>query len=227
MFLVSIDEGDGIARQYDPVSVYKVKFIQGFTILIHPKVIQHEVETKKLVDELDYQLSKVVHVMPDKPLSIIRKVKIWVEWENKLNGAAEFHNSREWLINNAYNPMKAQDVEVTNVTNFISWSRSTQPWMILHELAHAYEYLQLRNEQDLINATYQNAVDMEIYDSVKYVLGGKKTAYALENSKEYFAELSESYFGVNDYYPFTRNDLMRHDLKGYLLMLKLWGNVNG
>ena len=36
------------------------------------------------------------------------------------------------------------------------------------------------------------------YKSVEHVNGSTKKAYAMNNKKEYFAELSESYFGYND-----------------------------
>ena len=48
--------------------------------------------------------------------------------------------------------------------------------------------------------------------------------YALTNAKEYFAELSEAYFGRNDFYPFTRKELEKHDPAGYRLMRETWGN---
>jgi hypothetical protein len=66
-------------------------------------------------------------------------------------------------------------------------------------------------------------MDNHLYDSVRYVHGGTKRAYAAENPKEYFAELSEAYFGQNDFYPFTRADLKRHDGVGFRLMEQVWG----
>lgn len=211
------------AFPYDPISAYKIEYIHGFSILISPEVLRHKQEAGELIHELDFQLGEIVRVMPYKPLSAIRKVQIWVEWNNRVNGAAEFHSSRKWLINNGYNPKKVGCVELSNVKNFINWSRDTQPWIVLHELAHAYQHFRLKNKQALIDATYKQAVDMKLYDSVDYISGTKKTAYAIKNQKEYFAELSESYFGRNDYYPYTRNELMVHDPKGYSLMVQVWG----
>ena len=47
--------------------------------------------------------------------------------------------------------------------------------------------------------------------------------YAISNDQEYLAELSESYFGMNDWFPFTWQDLRRHDPVGWELMEKVWG----
>jgi hypothetical protein len=40
---------------------------------------------------------------------------------------------------------------------------------------------------------------------------------------EYFAETTEAFFGTNDFFPFVRSELRRHDPGGYELLKKLWG----
>ena len=48
--------------------------------------------------------------------------------------------------------------------------------------------------------------------------------YARTNHKEFFAEMTESYVGVNDFYPFVRAELKNHDPKTFALMKKIWGS---
>jgi nucleoid-associated protein YejK len=48
-------------------------------------------------------------------------------------------------------------------------------------------------------------------------------AYALQNEKEYFAELTEAYLGKNDFYPFQRQELLNYDKNGYKVLEKVWG----
>jgi hypothetical protein len=50
----------------------------------------------------------------------------------------------------------------------------------------------------------------------------KRRAYALTNAKEYFAELSESYFGTNDFFPFHRGELQVHDPEMAAILAKVW-----
>ena len=50
-------------------------------------------------------------------------------------------------------------------------------------------------------------------------------AYAITNHREYFAELSEAYFGRNDYYPFVRAELEAFDLGGYGVVHSAWHSV--
>lgn len=51
----------------------------------------------------------------------------------------------------------------------------------------------------------------------------KVPAYAAENHKEDFAEASEAFFGANDFYPFVRVELRRHDPEMEALLGRLWG----
>lgn len=44
----------------------------------------------------------------------------------------------------------------------------------------------------------------------------------LSNPREYFAELSEAYFGRNDFYPFVRSDLCAYDKEGFAVVDRLW-----
>jgi hypothetical protein len=47
----------------------------------------------------------------------------------------------------------------------------------------------------------------------------------MTDPKEYFAEATEAYFGVNDFYPFVRAELHEHDPGMYQLLEKIWGKV--
>ena len=50
-------------------------------------------------------------------------------------------------------------------------------------------------------------------------------AYAMTNPAEYFAEGTEAYFSRNDFYPFTKDELKKHDPGMYDLLGKLWGTT--
>jgi hypothetical protein len=208
--------------RFTPTSAYKRESIHGFTVLINPEVLNHRQESRELQAELDRQLAVIAAIVPTPSLSALKKVRIWVEWAKRSGGAAEFHPSAQWLSQNGYNPEKAGCVEVSNSRNFVQWSRTDQPWMLLHELAHAYHFLVLGDQNARIEAAYRHAVAQKLYESVGYIRGDKRTAYALTNAKEYFAELSEAYFGKNDFYPFTRSQLKTYDPIGYQLMQTVW-----
>ena len=208
---------------YTSSAAYQQLKISGFSVLVHPDVLAHKEQAKAALDELKNQLQKIKAVLPEAIYVKLQNVKIWLEWEAKPQGAAEFHPSRTWLQENGYNPEKAGAIEIANVSNFVSWSRADQPWMLMHELVHAYHFGHLGEDYADIKAAFSHAQQLKLYEAVAYIHGGKQRAYALNNEKEYFAELSEAYLGQNDFYPFKRDDLLTYDPVGYALMVKVWG----
>jgi hypothetical protein len=214
------------AAAYERTEAYRKRTSNGFTALISPDADRHERELQDALKELDAQLERVVKVVPEKALVELRKARIWIEWDNPRDTTAEFHESAGWLRKNGYNPDKAGDVEIGNVVRFVKWSRADQPWMLFHELAHRYHSRTLGEDHAGVLEAHRHAMDAKLYDAVPYVHGDKpRKAYAAENAKEYFAELSEAYFGKNDYFPFTRDDLAKHDPVGYRLMQDVWGEA--
>ncbi len=62
------------------------------------------------------------------------------------------------------------------------------------------------------------------YDSVLRSNGKQEKAYAATNPMEFFAEASEAYFGINDFYPVDRADLRQHDPETFEMVKRLWGD---
>lgn len=212
------------AGAFEPTENYKRRDVQGFTVLVHPEVEKHKDEAEAAFKELEKQLKQIGEIVPEKPLAELKKVKFWVEWQTRKNGAMEVHWSRGWLKDNGYNPDKAGCVEINNLVNFVEWSREAQPWMVLHELAHAYHRQVLGEGYEPLEAAYEQAMERKLYESVEYRGREKKRAYAATSAKEYFAELSEAYFGKNDFFPYARGELEKHDPVGFALMKKAWGD---
>ncbi|MGI9470104.1 MAG: hypothetical protein ACR2NZ_01140, partial [Rubripirellula sp.] len=71
-------------------------------------------------------------------------------------------------------------------------------------------------------AAYEQALSNGSYDSVLRGNGKMERAYAMNNHKEYFAETSEAFFGQNDFYPFTSDELSQHDPRMHRLLASLW-----
>ncbi len=134
-----------------------------------------------------------------------------------------YHPDLGWLKEHGLNPDKARCVEIANAQNFVTWTID-QPWMVMHELSHGYHdrFLKDGYENAEVRAAYKHAMGEKLYDSV---LRGDKLerAYAATNPMEYFAELSEAFFGTNDFYPFVNAELRKHDLQGYQMVKRAWG----
>jgi hypothetical protein len=65
----------------------------------------------------------------------------------------------------------------------------------------------------MISKAYEAAKADGRYESVPYLThnGQKLRHYALNTSDEFFAEMTEAYWGQNDYYPFNREELKNCD----------------
>jgi hypothetical protein len=214
--------------RFDPTSAYRRVTIEGFTVLINPQVSVHTAIAAEVQRELKRQLKAIKRVVPAERLAKVRKVRIWVEWDRSLKEEASlFHPSRDWLVGHDYNPDKAEEIEISNASKYVEWSRAEQPWLLLHELAHAYHFRVLGYDHPGIEAAFENAKTRGLYRDVCHVDGSKKkVAYAVADTKkveEYFAELTEAYFGLNDYFPFTRSKLKEHDPDGHKVLVEVWG----
>ena len=47
-------------------------------------------------------------------------------------------------------------------------------------------------------------------------------AYAMTDAQEYFAEGTEAFFGRNDFFPFTRDELKATDMELFLVLNQVW-----
>ena len=209
---------------YTPTKDYQKQTLQGFQLFIHPEALKHEMRLAEALKLLGEKLSALQKLLPKDRFDRLCKVPFWIEWQVRPQGAAEVHISAGWLKDHGYNPDKLNGVEINNINNFILWTTRDQPMMVLHELAHAYHHRYLGARHAGIDAAYRQAKERHLYDEVAYVHGGKKQkAYAMTNPDEYFAELTEAYWGKNDFFPFTRDELKQHDPIGYKLMETIWG----
>jgi hypothetical protein len=55
--------------------------------------------------------------------------------------------------------------------------------------------------------------------------GKRVRHHALTDQKEFFAEMTEAYFGLNDFFPFNRAELMTAEPEIFELLQAIWGPV--
>jgi len=209
---------------YEPTSSYKVESIEGWTVYVSRRLVVDQADVgRKVLELVRVKLYDIARQVPEPALGKIRRVPLWLELADKDVKCACYHPSRAWLAEHGFNPEKARAVEIGNADTFLKWSR-VQPSMILHELAHAYHDRFLGGYGNPeIAAAHRRAVQSKRYESVLYYDGKKKAAYAANSPMEYFAELSEAWFGVNDFYPFVRAEVLQFDPEVAALLAKLWG----
>jgi hypothetical protein len=204
---------------------YRTQHIDGWTVLFAEDLVRERSRVYEAARaELTSQLDSISRVVPDAPLAAIRKVKIWVHTTSPGTVCMAYHPGADWLREHGMEPAMAKCVEIGSASKFVSWTYE-QPWMVLHELAHAYhdQVLPRGFDNPDVKAAYAEAMLAKRYESVRHWDGAMVRAYAATNEREYFAECTEAYFGTNDFFPFVRGELMNADPDGYALMKKEWG----
>ena len=205
-----------------PTSDYEARVVEGWTVrvnraLLHPTSASGAPALRLLA----HRLHEVSRAVPLGACEELRKVPIWLGLDDGHSPLAEYHPSADWLRSNGYNPEKAKGVEIGNASRFLQADRE-QPCMLLHELAHAYHDRVLGFGHPGLRAAYARAKAAGAYDAVLRSTGKVERHYALTDEKEYFAEGTEAWFGVNDFYPFVRAELERHDPGLAGLLGELW-----
>jgi hypothetical protein len=209
--------------KFEPTSSYRKHVIEGWTIYLSSEFTgSHQQLADKDLALLRVKLFDITRVVPAPALAKLREAPIWLELHDRGFPCMCYHPSKQWLIDNGYNPDKARAVEISNAENFLSWSLD-QPWMVLHELAHSYHDRVLSFDNKKVKAAYDHAVESHKYEKILHFDGKTVRAYALTNPQEYFAEDSEAFFGANDFYPFVRAELEKFDPEMYALLREVWG----
>jgi hypothetical protein len=184
-------------------------------------------KTAQMLDILSEQLKRVVNVVPEKALAELREVPIWINPTHKgFRPSAEYHAGAGWLKNNGRDPAMAKCVEISNVAIF-PFENVRMPYLMLHELSHAYHDRFLSFDDADIIAAFKKAKASGGYDQVERFTDKKTVidkAYAMSNHKEYFAELTEAFFGKNNFFPFTKDELKKHDPEMLEILARKWGS---
>lgn len=208
----------------------QTKMIEGWTLLISDELLEKDkAATERALELLTVQLQEIVRVVPAAAVVELRKVPLWFTPEYpKVQPRAEYHPGAGWLRDNKRDPAMEKGIEFTNVRIF---ERETKrmPNLALHELAHAYHDRVLAKgfgNADL-KAAFEKAKEKGVYERVEQRFGDGRSAnvraYSMTNPMEYFAECSEAFFSTNDFFPFTREQLAKHDPDMFTLLKSLWG----
>jgi hypothetical protein len=180
-------------RPYIATQDYQKQTIEGWEVLVNKELLK----SQKAIGEaalllLTQKLQEIRKVVPAAALNKIMRIPIWIGVDDYAVPNPSYHPSAVWLKEHGWNPDKAKSVEIGNAEIFIKWSTS-QPMIVLHELAHAYHDQILGYGDPALLFAYEQAKASGKYEYVTY--HGKSTrAYALNNFREFFAEATEAYF---------------------------------
>ena len=226
--LASLLSSLGFAEETKPT--YEVRTLHGWTVHIRTELLdeKHRAMTEKGLTLIGQQMEVIEKVVPAKALATLKTINIWVSppYANA-RPRAEYHPGADWLKSQGRDPAMVKGVEFTDVEH-LDKEVLRMPMLTLHELAHGYHDQVLSFNNPEIKAAYEKAKASGTYDSVarrnwQGVLPKPEKAYAMTNPQEYFAESTEAFFGQNDFFPFVRSELEKHDPTITAILKKVWG----
>lgn len=209
---------------YDPIE----RDVEGWTVEMDPQLLSFGYTDigERAIQALANHLQRVKYVVPADRVQQLMKLPIRLELRNPELAAMQYHPDRGWLLSNGHDPRLVKRVHIPRARQLYDpamWAK--HPYVVLHELAHAYHDQVLGFDHPAIKATYDAAKSDGIYEDVLLYTGDRVRHYGIGNHKEYFAESTEAYFGVNDFYPFVRAELKEHDPRMFSLLEEIWGKV--
>jgi hypothetical protein len=207
-------------------AAHTVRDIEGWTVHIDDRLLAGP--DKELGDHalrlLANRLYDIQHVVPADKVKRLRKVQIWLDRTHGKLRSAQYHPSASWLKEHGYAAALAKCVHIPDAAEFASLRHQrVQPWSVLHELAHAYHDQVLGFDHAEISAAWARFRDSGKYQKTLHIAGRKIPHYALTNPKEFFAEMTEAYFGHNDFFPFNRGELQQEEPQIFDLLATIWG----
>jgi hypothetical protein len=214
----------------DETSFYKpvVIDVEGWAVRLDPQLLEEEqAEAKQAaVGALANHLQRIKYIVLPERVAELQRLPLWLELHNASLESMQYHPSRHWLRENGHDPALERHVHIPHAADLTAahmWAK--HPYVILHELAHAYHDQVLSWEHPEIIGAYDAGKSAGIYEQVLSHTGEQVRHYGLSNPMEYFAEATEAYFGVNDFYPFVRAELKEHDPRMFSVLEKIWGEI--
>lgn len=218
-------EQDAKPAPQDRPTTREARTIEGWTVQVDTRLLREpEAELgRKALRFLEAKLADIVAIVPADRVRKLREVTIVLDLNHGGLKSMQYHPSAGWLEANGYAKELAKCVHLPRAVDVASRRNiREQPWVILHELAHAYHDQALGFEEPRIMAAYEKYKTSTRGDATLLHDGRRVKHYALTDQKEFFAEMTEAYFGSNDFYPFNRAELQESEPEIKALLRDVW-----
>ncbi|MEN9975691.1 MAG: hypothetical protein RLZZ282_1697, partial [Verrucomicrobiota bacterium] len=217
------------AAETSPIPTSRtVRIIQEWSVRVDDRLLEppNQELGSRILKSLDARLSNIKAVVRPFCLAKLQRIPIVLDMTHGQLVPMQYHPEPDWLIANGYSPELANCVHIPVAARLLEPRQiNVQPWCVLHELAHAYHDQVLGFDEARIRDHFKAYKESGHGDSSLLITGEHVRHYALTDHKEFFAEMTEAYFGTNDFFPFNRGELMTAEPAIYQLMTTLWGPV--
>ncbi len=209
---------------------HTTRTMEGWTVRIDDRLLQGESASigERAVKLLSARLVAITIVVPEPALTKLRAVTIELDFTYAGLKNMQYHPSAGWLKQQGYSEALVKCVHIPDVNDFLSpFENHRMPWVILHELAHGYHDQVHGYDEPRIKAAWEKFRDGGKYKSVMTTPGNMREHYGMSSQMEFFAEMTETYFGSNDFYPFVAGELKQIEPEIFSLMAEIWGPLPG
>lgn len=199
--------------------------LEGWTVRVDDRLLQEPNDAlgARALRFLENKLADIKAVVPEDRLKKLQTVTIVLDLTHGKLNSMQYHPSAGWLKANGYSTDLAKCIHIPQAADLPTKRNiNEQPWVILHELAHAYHDQVLGFDEPRIKEAYENYKKSGHGEKVLRFDGKRVKHYALTDHKEFFAEMTEAYFGVNDFFPFNRAELKEAEPEIYALLQDIW-----
>jgi len=207
-------------------SAYTTRNIEGWNVRVDARLQVGDSATvgERALKLLTARLVAISIVVPEKSLAKLRAIAIELDLNYGDLRAMQYHPDAGWLKEHGYSEALAKCVHIPDAEEFLSpYENFRMPWVVLHELAHGFHDQVLGFEEPRIKAAWKKFCDSGKYKLVLTSPGPMREHYGLTNEKEFFAEMTECYFGSNDFYPFVAGELKQAEPEIFALLEEIWG----
>jgi hypothetical protein len=204
---------------------HTIKKLEGWAIRVDDRLLKApdaELGAKAL-RVLEVKLGDIKAVVSADKLKKLQAVTIVLDLTHGNLDTMQYHPDAGWLKENGYSTDLAKCVHLPRAAELTTLELvNEQPWVILHELAHAYHDQVLGFDEPRIKAAYEKYKKSGSGEKVLRYDGTRGKHYALTDPMEFFAEMTEAYFGANDFFPFNRAELKESEPEIYELLTHVW-----
>ena len=215
------------AAEKPPIpTAHTTRDIEGWAVRVDDRLLKGDGAAlgERALKLLNARLVAITIVVPEKALAKLRAITIELDLDYGGLRNMQYHPDAGWLKAHGYSEALAKCVHIPEVDDFLSPTENHRmPWVVLHELSHAYHDQVLGFDEPRLMAAWQKFCASGKYKSVLTSPGHMREHYGLTNQKEFFAEMTESYFGSNDFYPFVTGELKQAEPEIFALMADIWG----
>lgn len=199
--------------------------IEGWTVRVDDRLLAppHDETGRVALRFLEARLFDIRAVVPPQPLARLQRVVLVLDLSHGDLTSMQYHPSAGWLSGHGYDTSLARCVHIP-VAADLPTPRSIreQPWVVLHELAHAYHDQVFGFDDPRIREAHEAFRRSGHGDQALLHDGTRTRHYGLTDPMEFFAEMTEAYFGSNDFFPFNRAELRTAEPAIYELLHSIW-----